>query len=337
MIVTEIYNGQGLGNQLWCYVVTRVIALDRGYSYGIKNHNKFKGLDFLNLDFGNEVVGGSGHEGEDPYTLPNGIKYYYKEREIQHPISKADIRIYDKNLVNVPDNTKIDGVMQDEQYILHRKNEIRGWLQVKKEYDCYDYSDENICVINFRGGEFARHSEVFLTKKYWGDAIANMLKINKNFKFVVITDDVSTARTFFPDYDVMHFNIGKDYSIIKNAYYLILSNSSFAWFPAWLSETLKYCIAPKYFGRHNISDGYWSLGYNITSDWHYQDRDGKLFEYDECIKEFQNYIASHKDYFPESDEVNYNFVPNTKTKYFIKRTIFYTKKVFEVINRHLKI
>ena len=114
---------------------------------------------------------------------------------------------------------------------------------------------------------------------------------------------------------------------------MILSNSSFAWFPAWLSETLKYCIAPKYFGRYNISDGYWSLGYNITSNWHYLDREGKLFEYDDCIKEFQNYIESHKDYFPETTLANYNFTPNTKTNYFVKKTIFYIKKIYEVIIR----
>ncbi|GAH68596.1 unnamed protein product, partial [marine sediment metagenome] len=58
MIVTELYNGQGLGNQLWSYVVTRVIALDRGFDFGIMNPEKFKGKDFMSLDFGKEVIGG---------------------------------------------------------------------------------------------------------------------------------------------------------------------------------------------------------------------------------------------------------------------------------------
>lgn len=31
MIVTEIYNGQGLGNQLACYVTTRVVVKDKGF------------------------------------------------------------------------------------------------------------------------------------------------------------------------------------------------------------------------------------------------------------------------------------------------------------------
>jgi hypothetical protein len=178
-------------------------------------------------------MGGNGPEGGPAIKLPDGIRNYYLERKIIHPITGADIRLYDTDLVNILDNTKIDGLMQDEQYILHRKEEIRTWLKVKPKFDCYDYSDENTCVINFRGGEYSRHHDFFLRKEYWQDAIAHMRAINPSFRFIVITDDVLTAKNFFPDFAVFHFSIGKDYSIIKNAYYLILSNSSFGWFPAW--------------------------------------------------------------------------------------------------------
>ena len=37
MIATEILKGQGLGNQLFCYIVTRCVALDRNLSFGIKD------------------------------------------------------------------------------------------------------------------------------------------------------------------------------------------------------------------------------------------------------------------------------------------------------------
>ncbi len=294
MLVTELYKGQGLGNQLACYIATRVFATDKGYDFGIQYPENFKGLDFLSLDFGKTVIGGKGPQGGPPLELPVGITHYYAERKIIHP-NGSDIRTYDPQLVFVQDNTKIDGLMQDEQYILHHKDAIREWLKVNPEYDCYEYADENTCVINFRGGEYARHAEFFLRKKYWHDAVMHMRKINKNFRFIVITDDTYTAKKFFPDFDVFHFTIGKDYSIIKNAHYLILSNSSFAWFPAWLSTNVKYCIAPKYWARHNISDGYWSLGYNITSGWHYLDSDGVLSDYDTCLQELQQYMQDHKE------------------------------------------
>lgn len=297
MLVTEIYKGQGLGNQLWCYIVTRVIAKDKGYDFGIMFPEKFKCNDFLSLDFGKLVHGGTGPAGGPPTTLPEGIKYYYREKKVTHPVTGSDISSYDDILVHVHDHTKIDGNMQDEQYILHRKDEIREWLKVKERYECYDFSDENICVINFRGGEYVYIKDVFLPQKYWDDAVQHMLKINKDFRFVVITDDVKTAKKFFPKFDVFHFNIAKDYVIIKNAKYLILANSSFAWFPVWLNENLKFCIAPKYWWAHNISDGFWACDYNITQGWQYQDRAGHLEDYKSCLEELQTYNKSHQSYY----------------------------------------
>lgn len=304
MIITELYRGQGLGNQLACYITTRVIAKDKGYDFGIMHPEKFKGSNFLDLDFGCKIIGGNGPEGGPPQKLPDGIQHYYLEKKMIHPINGADIRTYDSDLVNVLDNTKIDGLLQGEQYIAHRKNEIRNWLRIKNKHECYNYSDDNTCVINFRGGEYVNVKDFFLDENYWRNAVDCMLEINKYFRFIVITDDVPAAKKFFPNYGVFHFSIAKDYSIIKNAKYLILSNSSFAWFPAWLNENLKFCIAPKYWGRYNISDGYWSLGCNITSEWHYLDREGKLNDYNSCLNELKNYMVNHKDFHLNNKQEN---------------------------------
>lgn len=307
MLVTELYNGQGLGNQLFCYVVTRTIAADSGYRFGILRSEKFKGKDFLDLDFGDPVIGGTGPEGGPPTRLPVGIKYYYNERRISHSRNGADLRTFDTNLVTVPDHTKLDGIMQDERYILHRKDEIRQWLKVKGEFECDDYASDDICVINFRGGEYVNVPELFLTQKYWNDAVTQMRSINENFCFVVITDDVKTAKKFFPSFEVAHFDVAKDYSIINKAHYLIISNSSFAWFPTWLNNNLKLCIAPKYWARHNISDGYWSCTYNITSGWSYLDRDGKLCTYESCQDELKEYMDNHQQIFSQQ-KIKKNFL-----------------------------
>lgn len=328
MIVTEIYNGQGLGNQLWCYVVTRVIAKNKGYKYGIMNPHKFKCLDFTNLDFGEKVVGGTGPEGGPAITLPEGITHYYQEKQLLHPKTGVDIRTYDTDLMNVPDNTKIDGIMQDEQYILPHKNDIREWLKVKNEYECFDYANEHICVINFRGGEYVGIRHVFLPQEYWDNAVAHMRKINPDFRFVVITDDVITAKKFFPTFDVLHFNIAKDYVIVKNAHYLILSNSSFAWFPAWLNENLKYCIAPKYWSQWNTSDGYWGCGYNITTGWHYMDRSFNLQSYEECIADMKDYERGERDTTPAIYEKKRLFL-------FQRNMLRKVRKLYKMIRRAL--
>ena len=336
LVITEMYKGQGLGNQLACYVTTRTIATDKGIDFAIMHPELFLGLDFFNLDFGKKVTGGKGPQGGPPTELPEGIEYYYREKEMFHP-NGSDIRLYDKGLVDIFPNTKIDGMMQDEKYFAHRKEEIREWLKVKDEFECYDYASDDICVINFRGGEYVRHKDLFLTQNYWNNAVKNMLKINPDFKFVIITDDTFSAKKFFPDYEVLHFSIAKDYVIVKNAHYLIIANSSFPWFPAWLSENLKYCIAPKYWARHNVSDGYWSCGYNITKGWMYQDMDGKLNDYDTCKKEFEQYQKLHPHYFKVKSRL---LQPKDQSLFlFLKRKVgsMLSLKTKNFINRFIKI
>ena len=43
MIISEIYYGSGIGNQIWHYVVTRLIAERLGYKYGIMGKDRWKG------------------------------------------------------------------------------------------------------------------------------------------------------------------------------------------------------------------------------------------------------------------------------------------------------
>lgn len=294
MIITELYNGQGLGNQLWSYVVTRSLALDKGVDFGIMSPEKFKGNDFLDLDFGQKVIGGFGPEGGPPIELPTGILNYYVEKDTWHEVYKCDIRDFDENLLNIGDNTKIEGYFQSEKLILHRKSEIKKWLKVNPNYDCYDFSDENVCILNIRGGEYKGNSDLILPKQYWLNAIENMRRIKSDLEFIIITDDLMYTRNMLPEYKSFHFDIGKDYSIVKNAKYLILANSSFSFFPAWTSDTVKYVIAPKYWARHNISDGFWACAFNLYRDWMWQDRDGNLSTYDQCEKEYLKYKIHHK-------------------------------------------
>ena len=76
MIATEFYYGQGLGNQLACYITTRVIAADKGYDFGFtglenlgdrrfNNH----GLYFMDLDLGKPVQGITNHYVEKELRL----------------------------------------------------------------------------------------------------------------------------------------------------------------------------------------------------------------------------------------------------------------------------
>lgn len=302
MLITEIYNGQGLGNQIWCYIVTKTLALDYGYEFGIQSSHKFKGLNlFPRIKKELEVInveGGSGPEGGPPTSLPKNISNYYKEKNIFHPKYNCYINPIDINFFRLPDNTKIDGIMQAESYIEHRKEEIKQWLEINKDYYQEKYSNENTCILNLRGGpEYIPQKDLFLQKTYWDNAISKMKEINPNMKFIVVTDDTETSKKWFPEFEVIHETLEWDYSVIHNAHYTILSNTSFAWFAVWTSKKNKFCIAPKYWARHNISDGFWSQGESLTKGWLYLDREGNFFDYGQCKVEYEQFkIKFLKDY-----------------------------------------
>ena len=299
MIYTKFLYGQGLGNQLAVYVTTRVIAADKGVDFGLKGLENLgdkrynsNGLYFMDLYLGEPI--------DESKTFNQ-----YVEKEVRIKLNHSqhdavlgcDIRLADQDLPNVPDDTELHGTMQSEDYIYHRKEEIKQWLKLKPEHDNKDFTDDNICVLNIR--DYEGDDTLFLSRDYWVRAIYHMLKINPNMQFLIITENPDMAKRLLPELadNVYHFDVGRDYATIKNARWLILSNSSFAYFPALINEEAKLIIAPKYWARHNVSDGYWATGSNLCRDFIYMDRAGNLQTYEECKREFELYKIEHPEYY----------------------------------------
>jgi hypothetical protein len=256
MLVTPIFNGQGIGNQLACYITTRCLALDKGYDFGVVYPERWKAKFFKNIELPEVKKIEFGVEGYPPINMPKKFTYYREE--------SSD---YDPFIKDIPDNYIIHGNLQGEGYFEKYKDQIREWLAVEPLKMPYD-----TCVIAFRGGEYKWVKEFFLPQSYWDAAIANMKKINPYMKFEVHTDDVDEARKFFPNYKCIH-DPEINWRSIRYASYLILSNSSFGWFPAWLGEA-KLIIAPLYWQRYNME--YWHLEQNKTKCFTYQDKCGNL-------------------------------------------------------------
>lgn len=291
MLGTELLKGQGLGNQLFCYVTTRCLALQNRYDFSIlgreilgNDRYSQKGLYFMNLDLGllskKEDYKGQYWEKENRLFLPNS----------QHDLTYgAYVAGTDQRLMQIEDNMLIGGNMQSQDYFRQYKQEIKEWLRVKPEYDSLEYSRDNLCIVNLRGGEYTSSPELYLKKSYWLHAMRQMKKVREDMEFLIVTDDIEAACKLLPGISVMHGNLHEDYVHIKNAKYLILSNSSFAFFPAYTSETLQMAIAPKYWARYNVSDGYWASEQNIYDEFIYMDRRGRLFTAEECRKELEQY------------------------------------------------
>lgn len=293
MFGTEFIAGQGLGNQLFCYVTARAVAEENGYEFGTAGQERFavnihndRGMYFMDVDLGHAISPEEKKKYKVYQDTETRLFIGNSRHDMEHGcyIAGADERIH-----QIGDNTLIYGNLQDESYFIRHLEQVKQWLKVKTEYDSLAYSRENLCIINMRGGEYTGSPELLIDKRYWIQGIREMKKIRPDMEFMIITDDVETAGKMLPGIEAHHFDIGKDYVTLKNAYYLLLSNSSFACLPAHTSDTLKYAIAPKYWARHNVSDGYWASEQNIYSLFHYMDRKGRIFTAEECRKELEEY------------------------------------------------
>lgn len=265
MIVGQFHQGSGLGNQLHRYVATRVRAADLGVGWDMVYHaddsgkeEGFKGQSFMDIGWHRK---GTMHEVTRFYRddRPSTEMNIWEEKRVNDEISGVDVRSYDPEFNFIEDNTVIEGEFQSEVYWQHREREVDEWLKVKP----LEIPDD-LCVIGFRGGEFALYPDLFLTKEYWDEAVEFMYEINPNMRFEVHTDDKALAQKFFPEYKVIH-DIGLNWRSMRYAKYAIIANSSFFILPRWLRDGVT--VAPRFWGRRNTK--VWSLPQNYYSRFQY--------------------------------------------------------------------
>ena len=295
-MVTATMTGN-FGNHMWNYVLCRLVAEKLGYEWGVNpipTHDYYGGMNqmyFLDVDYGKKVtVIGTNERGLNKYDgIPN--EYYDVMKSHTYNNNTCSINMQDLGVFDIQDNTMIHLISQSEDYLIDRKDEIFDWFKIKSEYkEIYETKlknfnitlDDDTCVINFRGGEYRSVPDLILRKEYWRDSINHMISINPNMKFIIITDDPMCAKSYIGDYPCYHDEIGFDFYVVNQSKHVILSNSSFGWWAAWLNKNSKLTIAPKYWARHNTSNGFWSVGDSYTRSFTYLDRDGKLQSYEEC-------------------------------------------------------
>jgi hypothetical protein len=231
MISGIFHQGSGLGNQLFRYVGTKCLALDRGQEHGMVAPLCFKGFDFMDIDF---------NDAELAYRID--------------PTGK--VLLDDLKGIEV-----VDAEFQNESYFMHHIDEVREWLKVEP----MELPDD-LCVISHRGGEYTIYPDLYLSTDYWNKAIEMMREINPQMRFEVQTDDVESAKLQFPGFVIIH-DIAHNWRAIRFAKYLIVGNSSFSVLPSLVNDKVKKIIAPNFHAGHN--KGYWQEPNNCYKKYTY--------------------------------------------------------------------
>jgi hypothetical protein len=232
MISTFKFGNHGrLGNQLFQYSFLFGLNKKHGYQIGLIKNN----CQFWNC-----------------FELPKGVTQYTNHNFQKTVYEKNGACNYDESLTNHPDNTVFVGYFQSYKYFDDFKKELIESLIFKssviddgeKEFKKYG----NDCVsIHIRRGDYIDRPDL------WGDLVKeNYFKkclefIPKNKNILVFSDDPIFAENYFNKLNVS-VNIIKQNEFVSlymmtKCNYHVISNSSFSWMGAYLSNS-DYIICP---------------------------------------------------------------------------------------------
>lgn len=157
----------------------------------------------------------------------------------------ANFRGYDVGFqgFDIPDNKNIYGYFGSEKYFEHCKELVRHYFTMKDIAN--PYKD---CVLmhyrNYNLPEFAK-----LDQKYYSEA----LKHFPDKRVVVVTDNIEVAkRAIRLDCEYINNSPIVDFYLLAHADYLVMANSTFSWWGAWLSQAKT--VAPKRWYDGNWKD-----------------------------------------------------------------------------------
>jgi len=158
------------------------------------------------------------------------------EEKLNQFVVPKNYKCFDIGFVtfDVPDNSVIQGYLGSERYFAHCADLIRYYFTMTDMVKSYDDS----VIIHHRHypqPEFAR-----MTSDYYKRALSHF----PNLPVVVVTNDITEAQKavgltchYVNNSPIVDFNI------LTKAKYLVMSNSTFSWWGAWLSQAKT--VAPK--------------------------------------------------------------------------------------------
>lgn len=228
-----------LGNQMFQYAVCRTIAEKNGYKFYIPKIGDNMVSDsteghhisnFFNVDLG---------------ELDGDIIYFFNEDHTS--------QIFNPNILSLPDFTLISGFFQTDKYFKENEEKVKKWFSLDIDSETVKilqkYDIDNYCYIHIRGTDYKNHSHWMLPDRYYIDAI-NLIKSKYKLKFIIVTDDVEMSKKILPDIECISNDMMVDFKLIYFSKYVIISNSTFAWWGAWLKNK-EIVIAPNNWINYN--------------------------------------------------------------------------------------
>lgn len=235
MITIEL-NGR-LGNQIFQYAICRLIAHRNGYNFYIPNEGQSstEGIHIKNV-FDNLDLG------QNDGTI---LYRYYEDHTIQK---------FNLNIFNIPDNTILWGFFQTPKYFSGYEELVKSWFNIslseKTKEILKKYNPKNYCYIHLRGTDYKNHSHWFLSEEYYSKSINYIKDKYPEISFLIVTDDIEESKKMFPHIECVSNDLITDFTLLLNSNKLIITNSTFSWWAAWL-KSKETVIAPNNWLNYN--------------------------------------------------------------------------------------
>jgi hypothetical protein len=154
-------------------------------------------------------------------------------------------------------NAYLIGYWSKENYLLDIQHELRNHLKFKCEETLSNYNlavlnhlqKDNNVALHIRGGDFANASR--LGSSYYLNSLKKLADDPTKLNIIVFTNDENYTKQILDglNYKIIDNNYGVnsniDMFLMSKAKNLIIANSTFSWWAAYLNDSAKNIICPK--------------------------------------------------------------------------------------------
>jgi hypothetical protein len=240
MISTKLQGG--LGNQMFQIAVSSSLAISNNdtYSYNFEDcytpNQGNKSTKYVNNIFKN---------------IPNHSRYNFENFYNEPKFSFSEIT-YKENLL-------LNGYFQSEKYFKKNSDIIKKLFYINEE-DIKNvstkYDTKNLTCVHVRRGDYLKFKDFHFTCDI--NYYKNAINLINDTKFIFISDDIDWVKSTFKSDNFLYSDLNDeilDLTLITMCKNVIISNSSFSWWGAYLNSNNGKIIAPKkWFGPSGHKD-----------------------------------------------------------------------------------
>lgn len=277
-----VYISGGLGNQMFQYAFStklKKITDEIKYDITIYDYQKMHSGFALDKIFDvnceratkNEIKSLAFYETNKMSKIPRKLFGLKKTQIVEEGFFNSKLVGY--KLIEIADDRYYQGYWQSYKYFdesIIQKNFIFVKSLSGKNYDLKKHIEmepEKYCCIHIRRGDYLTSGYKLFrdisTTKYYANAIDAVISIDSSIKFLVFSDDINWVRNNIqiPNAQYIYWNNGInsyiDMQLMSLCKYIIIANSTFSWWAAYLNPRKidKYIFTPdEWFNGISVND-----------------------------------------------------------------------------------